>query len=236
MIDFFLDFVEFNATEPQYDIIIPVIIIYLLTLWFIISVWVFFDARKRMNSTVLALVTAIANLILQFPFLFMYLLIRPSSYEDFDDWIDGGVNVPIVNFTGKDGVVMSFELRVNPKRLAAQSDSEMKIDVSFESDDEQKTVVPRVTLESQSDKAAKQEKRSFLSTIVSSVNGRIRAVASSAKSGIDSMSSAADQRRKSREAEKARKDAERKRREEQEAEERREREAESAKKTCTGRS
>ncbi|MFQ5492597.1 MAG: hypothetical protein ACE5DX_00340 [Candidatus Dojkabacteria bacterium] len=198
MVDFFLELIDFNSEVPDYSIIIPIIFLYLFVLWTIVSIWVFFDAKKRFESIPVAILIAILNLFLQFPFLFVYLLIRPHSQEDFDDWIDGGVNVPVVNFTGPEGVEMSFELRVFPKRLATDKDAEMRIDVSFDSEDAAKSVVSpkpvsekKVMFPTQEDsKDSKDseaesaeskpvvEAESKLTTLVRSINGRLRTIKS----------------------------------------------------------
>ncbi len=141
MVQFLLDLIQFNNQVPDYSIIIPVVIIYLCSLWLIVSIWTFFDARKRYSRKSMAFLVAILNFILQFPFLFVYLLIRPSGADESEEWIDGGVNVPVVNFTGSDGIVMSLELRINPKKVADARTPEMKIDVSFDSDDQQKQLI-----------------------------------------------------------------------------------------------
>jgi len=51
----------------------------------------------------------------------LYLLARPFDKEEMSMISDsgaaeGGVNVPLVNFIGKNGLVMSLEVRINPNR------------------------------------------------------------------------------------------------------------------------
>ncbi|MBW7953215.1 hypothetical protein H3C67_00295 [Candidatus Dojkabacteria bacterium] len=180
MVEALLQFLDLNSDVPYQDLIIPAVFLYLAILWLVVSMWVYADAQKRFKRRWVSIVIAVANFLLQFPFLFVYLLIRPATIEDFEDWIDGGVNVPIVNFTGENGVVMSFELKINPKRIASDNDSEMKIDVSFLSDDSQKQVVSRADIQSA---VADKPVRSITGrTIISSVNGKLKAVAAKIKS------------------------------------------------------
>jgi hypothetical protein len=141
MIEFLLELIKFNSEVPDYSIIIPLIIVYMCSLWLIVSVWVYFDAKKRYEKMWVAAGIAFLNFILQFPFLFVYLLVRPAGSDEDEAWIEGGVNVPIINFTGKDGVVMSLELRINPKTMADAKTPEMKIDVNFDSEDEHKQLI-----------------------------------------------------------------------------------------------
>lgn len=146
-----LDLLKINQ-NVDYTFIIPLIVIYFFTFWLIVCGWVLADAKKKMKSVRKGVLMAVLNFIFGFPFLMLYLLIRPIEGEDEDsvgnDQI-GGVNVPIVNFVGKDGVVMSLELRINSDKVATEKASEMKIDVSFQSEDEQKKLL---TKSSESDK------------------------------------------------------------------------------------
>jgi len=141
MVEFLLELIKFNSEVPDYSIIIPLIFLYLFSLWLIVSIWVYYDARKRYAKKMMAISMAMLNFILQFPFLFVYLLVRPPDLEESEEWIEGGVNVPIINFTGNEGVVMSLELRINPKAVADAKTPEMKIDVSFDSEDEKKQLI-----------------------------------------------------------------------------------------------
>lgn len=140
MTDFLLKFINFNQ-NIDFEKVTAFIIGYLILLWIFVSVWVFNDARYRFGNIFIALILAIMNLVLFLPFLFIYLLVRPSHREEIEDWYDGGVNVPLVNFVGEDGVALSIELKVNSHKLAAVKDSEMKINVGFNSDDPQKVVI-----------------------------------------------------------------------------------------------
>lgn len=178
MAELILDLVSFNRDVPDYSIIIPLTIVYLLVLWVIVSVWVYFDAKKRYQNRFFAILIALANLVLQFPFLFVYLLIRPDSPELAEDWVEGGLNVPIVNFTGDEGVIMSLELRINPKKLADEKSSEMKIDVSFESEDDNKKLLPVVTETTEVSESAgeTQEKKRFSISLFPGIKSKLSGI------------------------------------------------------------
>ncbi len=156
MNDLILNLVKFNG-EVDFTILIPVVLLYFLAFWLIVSVWVFMDSKSRLKSKKKALILSILTFIFGIPFLLLYILARPfdeseilsgfkAEEDDNDDKSDksasyGGVNVPVVNFMGKDGVVMSLEIKINPKSIESVSDSEMKIDVSFDSKDESKKII-----------------------------------------------------------------------------------------------
>lgn len=108
---------------------------YLSLLWVFVSIWVFNDARYRFNNTIIALFLAFLNLFLLFPFLLIYLLIRPSRREDWDDLAEsGGVSIPVVNFTDKDGVVISLHLKIDSKKIL-DDNADYKVDISLNRDD-----------------------------------------------------------------------------------------------------
>jgi hypothetical protein len=132
--------------------IIPIAILYVLVFWLIVSSWLFFDAKKRYQSWKKALLILILNIIFGIPFLIFYLLVRPFDGEEEliihekssgseSKGNNGGVNVPVVNFIGKDGMVMSLQLSINPNTAMTDSQPEMKINVNFESSDPQKQLV-----------------------------------------------------------------------------------------------
>jgi len=168
MSDFLLSFLDFNS-GVNYGTITFLIVFYVLVLWLIVSIWVYYDAKKRFDNAIIPVVLAVTNFILFFPFLFVYLLIRPVAYDDFDEWLDGGVNVPLVNFTGDDGVEMSFELKIHPKRLANNNDSEMKLDISFDSSDYKKELTNKNHA-----KPTKKNTKSIFRTLMSSIDGRFK--------------------------------------------------------------
>ncbi len=129
-----LDLVKLNE-KMDYTILIPLAIIYVLVFWLIVSGWVGYDANKRFNSRWKAYGFAILNLFFGLPFTILYMLTKPieeineNDYEEEQD--KGGINIPVINFVGKDGVVMALELKINSPKLATEKTPEMKIDVSF---------------------------------------------------------------------------------------------------------
>ncbi len=136
-----LDFLNFNK-NIDYAILLPLAVIYVFVFWAIVSGWVFIDATKRTKSKTKGILIGVGNIIFGVPFLILYLLIRPSDFDlDFESESNGGVNVPVVNFVGKDGMVMSLELRINSAKLAQENASEMKVDVSFDSQDDNKKII-----------------------------------------------------------------------------------------------
>jgi hypothetical protein len=148
MNDLILNIVRFNE-QVDFNIIIPFVILYVLAFWVIVSIWVFLDSKLRYGSRKKALLLAILNQIFGLPFLLLYILARPfipeeQSGDHLSAVENGGVNVPIVNFTGKDGVVMSLQLSINSPTLVSNTqNSEMTIDVSFNSTDADKVLVEK---------------------------------------------------------------------------------------------
>jgi len=130
-----LDFVKLNE-KVDYSLIIPVCVGYVFLFWFLVSIWLYTDARKRIEKRRYAIILFLLNLIFGIPFLLLYLLARPMDREEVDQ-LSGGINIPVVNFVGKDGVAMSFELKINPKgfdpnSIKNGSDAHLKVDIGLE--------------------------------------------------------------------------------------------------------
>lgn len=139
MIDIILELIDFNE-GVDYAVVTKVIVVYLVLLWFFVSMWVFNDAKYRFNNWVIAIFLALLNLVLSFPFLLIYLLVRPSQRDDLDDFNEeGGVNIPIVNFTKDDGVVISLQLKIDSKKIV-EDNIDYQLDVALTKDDN--TVIP----------------------------------------------------------------------------------------------
>ena len=134
MVNFILELIDFNE-GVDYSVVTSIVIIYLVLLWVFVSVWVFNDAKYRFNNLIVAGMLALLNLVLSFPFLLIYLLIRPSHRDDWDDTSDGGINIPIVNFTGKDGVVISLQLKIDSKKILDEK-IDYNLDVILNKDNE----------------------------------------------------------------------------------------------------
>lgn len=135
MTDVFLGLIDFNE-DIDYATFVSLFCSYLLLLWLVISLWVGVDAWRRFNNKFLAIGFFLLTLVLNFPILIFYFVVRPDhKYEEVDEWESQGVSVPIVNFIGKDGVDMVLELKMHPSKLASDV-SDMKIDVSWDSDKE----------------------------------------------------------------------------------------------------
>ncbi|MBN1915574.1 hypothetical protein JW796_01080 [Candidatus Dojkabacteria bacterium] len=137
MYDAIIDFINFNE-GLNYKIIIFVFIAYVVLLWMVVVFWVYFDAKKRYVNPIHSLVIAIATFFLGIPFVLLYMLIRPDEVFDDEGFLEepkGGVNIPIVNFTGKEGVEMTLTLSVSPKVNEVRP-SDLRIGVSVEPNEE----------------------------------------------------------------------------------------------------
>ncbi|MEI7578855.1 MAG: hypothetical protein WCJ58_02320 [bacterium] len=159
--DVLLNFIDWNQ-GINYSKVALIIFGYFGLFWFAISFWVIRDASQRGVNKFLAVFIGLANFFLFVPFLIVYLLLRPHFTEDFDEWHEGGVNMPIVNFTGEQGIEMSFEMRIHPKKLAKVNNTDMKIDISFDSQDPKKQLMSPVVvnLNSENEKVKiKKEKK-----------------------------------------------------------------------------
>ncbi len=144
MSELFVELIDFNE-DIDYSTFLTMFCSYLIVLWLVISLWVGVDSWKRYGSKKLAFVFFVLTFFLSFPMVIFYFIIRPEDkMESYEDWDVGGVNVPMVNFVGKKGVEMSLELKIHPSKITSQQDSDMKIDVSWDSVNKEMKLVPPV--------------------------------------------------------------------------------------------
>lgn len=137
MYDAVIDFISFNE-GLNYKVVVFLFIVYVIFLWMIVVLWVYFDAKKRYIHPIHPLVVAIATFFLGIPFVLLYMLIRPDELLDeeaLQEEQKGGVNIPLVNFTGKEGIEMTLNLTVSPK-VNEVKPSDLKIGVSIEPNDD----------------------------------------------------------------------------------------------------
>lgn len=157
MVNFLLELIDFNE-GIDYAVVSKILIIYLVLLWFFVSLWVFNDAKYRFNNILLAIVLGILNLVLSFPFLLIYLLIRPSHREDWDEYgEDGGINIPIVNFTNKEGIAISLHLKIDSKKLT-DVNSDYQLDVSLNKDNGEEITTENVQTALNTQRVNKRDK------------------------------------------------------------------------------
>jgi hypothetical protein len=140
MSEILVGFLQLNE-NVNYNFIIPAIFSYIFLFWVIVSIWVFYDAKKRFVNKRTAMLIALGNIFFMLPFLLLYLLFRPIEEDYIGEPQQGGLNVPIINFIGEDGVAMTLELKINNHKIMPVNSSEMKVDVSFDSNDENKKIL-----------------------------------------------------------------------------------------------
>lgn len=133
-----IDFIAKLISGDGLTTVLVMAAIYILILWLMFSFWVFVDARKRYKKTSIGIIFFFVVFIFNFPALIFYIVTRPEDENDFlffhpDNLSNKGVNIPIVNFVGKDGKVnFSFELKINNTDVANPAD--MSVDVNWKSE------------------------------------------------------------------------------------------------------
>ena len=182
MVNFILELIDFNE-GVDYSVVTSIVIIYLVLLWVFVSVWVFNDAKYRFNNLIVAGMLALLNLVLSFPFLLIYLLIRPSHRDDWDDTSDGGINIPIVNFTGKDGVVISLQLKIDSKKILDEK-IDYNLDVILNKDNEE-TSTGKIEIRAENNDTERYnvdvEKKNYISKSFEKITKKFKSIFSSLK-------------------------------------------------------
>lgn len=131
MLDVLLSVVDSGI---DYKVIMVFALLYLVLLWLVFSFWVLTDARKRYKNPLIALVLFWIVLILNFPALIFYLIVRPEKEDDnalhlyHHDEV-GGLNVPLVNFGTEKGLSMTLQLKLEPGVLIATSKDDLEVHV-----------------------------------------------------------------------------------------------------------
>lgn len=172
MVNFILDLISFNE-GIDYSVVTKIVVVYLVLLWVFVSVWVFNDAKYRFSNLWVAGILALLNLVLSFPFLLIYLLIRPSHRDEWDESSEGGINIPVANFTGKDGVLISLQLKIDTKKILEEK-IDYNLDVSLNKDDED-PAVGKIEISSQSEDTDSTDAASDSSKTVRSFMPNIKA-------------------------------------------------------------
>lgn len=114
-----------------------IFLLWVTALWMVFCVWVHLDAKKRYKSKVWAFFWSIAVFLLNFPALVLYFIVRPENEENHIIYFanegsqpNGGINVPLINFTGQDGLVqLSLSLNLN-KNIGENVQFDVKVNDS----------------------------------------------------------------------------------------------------------
>lgn len=118
MIDFLLSLIEQNEAI-NYKLIVSVVLGYVLFLWFIVCIWVFFDAKKRYSSIYSSFFFMIFVLIFGIPAILFYILIRPEHTLEEEYYINlalsGEKELKPILFDGDRGFDISINFSVQPK-------------------------------------------------------------------------------------------------------------------------
>lgn len=180
-----------SENAPTFSDVLGWFLIYLAALWVAISVWVYADATKRYKNMMIAIVVTIFVFVLNFPALIVYLVIRPE--EDFsldtelaytDQGVSGGVDVPLIKFTGENGEVkLALNLQISS---SLNKDADMTLDFGVTTNREdlkisEKPVKVENKVEKLSERKEKASKESFISRTRKGVESRVNAAAAAAK-------------------------------------------------------
>lgn len=115
------------------------LIFYLIAVWLMVSIWVFIDAKKRFRSLALSCLFFLIVLILNIPGLLFYIILRPEREDDHVIFLGGhtsnelsGVNIPVVNFLGDEGLNISLNITVSKKDAQIGADlPEVKFNIDL---------------------------------------------------------------------------------------------------------
>lgn len=134
MADYILDLLNANETI-NYSIILSFIAAYIIFMWFIVSIWLFTDAKKRYQSSIQPLLFAFFILFFGPPALIFYIMIRPEHTLDEDYFINlalsGEKQSRPIYFDGDKGFDISINLSVQPRESSDDNKHKMNVEVSW---------------------------------------------------------------------------------------------------------
>jgi len=174
-----------TSSNINYPAILLAIFAYIFSFWVLFCFWVFIDSQKRYKNFFISVFFFFLTLIIGIPALLFYLIVRPEREDENVFYLNhneenmGGVNVPVINFMGKDGVEMTLQLKIN-KPLDDQA-SDMKVSVDFNTQNQkesfiemQKTeVIENPTIESTSGmKRVSEKAKNFRNKIQQAITSR----------------------------------------------------------------
>lgn len=117
MNEFIVELLTFNQTL-NYQSILTCLFIYILIFWGAVSVWVYFDCKKRYRRKIVALSVAFGVFIFSFPALILYLLIRTDAEHLNANQLEleheAIPSVPIANLTRDGQAKFRIELSLVP--------------------------------------------------------------------------------------------------------------------------
>jgi len=134
MADYVLDLLNANESV-NYSLILSFIAAYIIFLWFIVSVWSFFDAKKRYQSILQPIFFTIFVLLFGPPALIFYIMIRPEHTLDEDYYVNlalsGEKQARPIYFSGDKGFDINLNLSVQPKDISENGQHKMNVEVSW---------------------------------------------------------------------------------------------------------
>jgi hypothetical protein len=142
---------------PDFNFVLSLLVIYVLALWLAFCAWVFLDARRRYARWYVALFITLIVLVLNFPALILYLIVRPEDEEVGTFAARGGLEVPVVNFVDANGEVkLALNLQIYPNQ---NPKADMNISVGWDS--ERRDIAVKRSEPNTINHAEKDEKFSF---------------------------------------------------------------------------
>lgn len=128
--------------DINYTSILLLLLIYILSIWLILTLWVFLDSKKRFKSFFWPIIFTVFVLPLNFPIFVLYLIIRPELEDENVVYLKGGsdhlgtgtggVNIPVVNFIGTDGeIILNLGLKISKNHNTAH---DLKVNVDWVSE------------------------------------------------------------------------------------------------------
>ena len=122
MWNFLLDLVQVNE-GIDYSLIVTIVVAYFVFLWFVISIWVFIDAKKRYDSLIIRVLVWLFVLLFGPPALIFYILIRPEHTLEEEYYMNmalsGDRELKPIHFDGEKGFEIALNISVQPREIDA---------------------------------------------------------------------------------------------------------------------
>ncbi len=129
----FLDLIKVNE-EINYTAIISIVVGYLAIIWFVVCIWVYYDANKRFRNFITPWLFLVFVLVFGPPALIFYIMIRPEHTLEEEYLMDlamsGEKELQPIRFDGNKGFNISLNISVEPKK-GTDKKNEMNMNVEW---------------------------------------------------------------------------------------------------------
>lgn len=145
MSEFFLNLIKTNE-GINYGFVFLLVGLYMIAFWLIVCFWAWFDSNKRYKNKAMPFLIFIFILLMGFPALIFYIIIRPEHTKEEQEYVDqafrvNGIETEKIDIKGGDGFNILLNLEVIPK--SEGEGQELKVGMDWKPVNKELTQIPK---------------------------------------------------------------------------------------------